>query len=104
MEPALFTRLAPSLTVTSGTPWVDPTYAGHDVLLALPGGSEASVATTLAARANGSHPGVIIGHAFTITAGVIDGGVTMVRRAVIRLTGSREVPVWVYSWERVTGE
>jgi general secretion pathway protein K len=103
MAPPLFARLAPSLTVASGTPWVDPTYAGHDVLLALPGGSEASVAAALAARAAAGHPGVVIGHAFTITAEIVDDGVTMVRRAVIRLTGGREVPVWVYSWERVTG-
>ncbi len=103
MEPALFARLALSLTVASGTPWVDPTYAGRDVLLALPGGSEASVAATLAARAAAGRPGVVMGHAFTITAQIVDGGVTMVRRAVIRLTGSRDVPVWVYSWERVTG-
>jgi general secretion pathway protein K len=103
MDAGVAARIAPSLTVTSGTPWVDPTYAGHDVLLALPGADEASVASTLAARATAGRPGVVMGHAFTITAAIDDSGTHMARQAVIRLTGDRAVPIWVYSWERVTG-
>jgi general secretion pathway protein K len=103
MDPLVFTRIAPSLTVISGTPWVDPTYAGHDVLLALPGATDASVAAALAARATARRPGVVVGHAFTITAEAADAAARMVRRAVVRLTGNRTVPVWVYSWDRVSG-
>jgi len=102
MNKQVFARIAPSLTVASGMPWIDPTYAGHDVLLALPGANEASVATALAARSASTPPGVVIGHAFTITAAVTDHGLYMMKRAIIRLTGSRDVPVWVYSWDRVT--
>jgi general secretion pathway protein K len=103
MDPAVFARIAPSLTVASGTPWVDPTYAAHDVLLALPGATEASVAAALAARRTAARPGVVVGHAYTITAETVDGDEHMVRRAVIRLTGGHDVPVWVYAWERWTG-
>lgn len=102
MNQPVFARIAPSLTVASGMPWIDPAYAGHDVLLALPGATEDSVAAVLAARAGSPPPGVVIGHAFTITASVTDHGLYMMKRAVIRLTGSRNVPVWVYSWGRVT--
>jgi general secretion pathway protein K len=102
MDRRVFARIAPSLTVASGMPWIDPSYAGRDVLLALPGASEASVAVTLAARGTSAPPRVVIGHAFTITAAVIDHGLYMMKRAIIRLTGSRDVPVWVYSWDRVT--
>jgi general secretion pathway protein K len=102
MDKQVFARVAPSLTVASGMPWIDPTYAGHDVLLALPGATEDSVAVDLAARGAATPPGVVIGHAFTITAAVADHALHMMKRAIIRLTGSRNVPVWVYSWDRVT--
>ncbi len=102
MDPRVFARIAPSLTVASDTPWVDPSFAGHDVLLALPGATEASVAAALAARAAARLPGVVTGHAFSITAEADEAGVRMVRCAVIRLTGNRTVPVWVYSWDRVS--
>jgi general secretion pathway protein K len=102
MNKQVFARIAPSLTIASGMPWIDPTYAGHDVLLALPVATEASVAAVLAARGASTPPGVVIGHAFTITAAVTDQGLYIMKRAVIRLTGGRDVPVWVYSWDRVT--
>jgi len=103
MDPQVFARIAPSLTVTSGTPWVDPAYAGRDALLALPGMDNAAVTTALAARRTAAPPGVAFGHAFTITAEIAAAGVRVVRRATIRLTGDTDRPVWTYSWERVTG-
>ena len=103
MDPQVFARIAPSLTVTSGTPWVDPAYAGRDALLALPGMDEAAVTRALAARRTAAPPGVAFGHAFTITAEIAAAGVRVVRRASIRLTGDTDRPVWIYSWERATG-
>jgi hypothetical protein len=102
MDPLVFDRIAPSLTVVSGTAWLDPSYAGRDALLAVPGITPAAVAETLAARAAAPPPGVAQGHAFTITAAVDEAGMRMTRQAVIRLTGDVQTPVWIYSWERAT--
>jgi general secretion pathway protein K len=103
MDPALFDRIAPSLTVTSGTPWVDPAYSDRDVLLALANLDEGVVQERLAARARVKPPGVVLGHAFTITAQAEEAGVRVTKRAVIRLTGNAEHPLWIYSWDRVSG-
>jgi general secretion pathway protein K len=102
MDPSVFDRIAPALTAVSGTAWVDPSYAGRDALLALPGMTPAAVNGMLAARAAAPPPGVAQGHAFTITAAVDEAGAPMTRQALIRLTGNARTPVWIYSWERTT--
>jgi len=51
MTPALFARLAGSLTVFSGAPGINPQFASRTVLMALPGATDAIVDTYLAQRA-----------------------------------------------------
>lgn len=99
MTPSLFARIAPSLTVYSQTPWVDPQFSPPDVLAALLGQGSPVPAQTLAARAAGRHSPVISGHAFAIEAGfAAGGGWRVVRSAVVRLTGSVQRPFIVYRW------
>jgi general secretion pathway protein K len=57
ITPELYARLAPSLTVYSQTPWVDPTFAPKDVLTALAGMGGDPVSTVLAERGTGSTGG-----------------------------------------------
>ena len=101
MDPALFRRIAPSLSVVSGTPWVDPSYSGADVLMALSNLDEAMARQRLAARVAARPPGIVAGHAFTITAEAEANGVRMVKRAMVRLTGKPDRPYWIYSWDRI---
>jgi len=102
MTPQLYERLAPSLTLATGTQWVEPDYAGHDVLMVLANMDETAVEERLAARTTARPMAVQAGHAYTIEARVAEPGASMTRRAVIRLTGNRAAPIAVYSWERVT--
>jgi general secretion pathway protein K len=95
MTPRLYSLIAPSLTVYSQTPWVDPELAPRPVLLALLGNAVVS-------QASQSTPsvGVRLGHAFTITADTLGAGTMhIVKTAVIRLTGARTPPFWVYRWD-----
>jgi general secretion pathway protein K len=100
MTPELFAAIAPAVTVYSQTPWVDPSFAPPEVLRVLPGMDEAAIATLLQTRATPSaRPAVMLGHAFTITAGVDGPDRLRVRRsAVIRLTGRPNAPFWIYRW------
>jgi general secretion pathway protein K len=99
MTPALFDRIAPSLTVYSQTPWVDPQFAPPDVLAALLGRGAPAMSQELRARAAGRHGAVIAGHAFAIEAGFgAADPARIARSAVVRLTGSPERPFLVYRW------
>ena len=99
VTPALFERIAPSLTVYSQTPWVDPGFAANDVLAALSRMGGAPVSAILAARETGPTGGVMLGHAFTIVAEA-SGGVRLrvARSAVLRLNDSPRKPLEVYRW------
>jgi general secretion pathway protein K len=99
MAPELFGRIAPSLTVYSQTPWVDPQFAAPDVLAALLGRGAPALGQELRARAAGRHGAVIAGHAFAIAAGFgAADRVRIARTAVVRLTGSQDRPFLVYRW------
>ena len=100
ITPELYARLAPSLTVYSQTPWVDPTFAPKDVLSALAGMGGEPVSTVLAERGTGSTGGVMVGHAFTISA-VVQGSdrLSVARTAVIRLSGAPGAPLGIYQWQ-----
>jgi general secretion pathway protein K len=99
MTPALFSRVAPSLTVYSQSPWVDPTFAPAEVLAALAGMGAASGSEILRRRSAGEGAPVMIGHAFTIAAEINDAaGLRVERSAIVRLTGSPKVPLVVYRW------
>ena len=99
ITPELYARLAPSLTVYSQTPWVDPAFAPKDVLTALAGMGGEPVSTVLAERGTGNTGGVMVGHAFTISAD-IEGPdrLHVARTAVIRLSGAPGAPVGIYQW------
>jgi general secretion pathway protein K len=99
VTPALYRRLAPSLTVYSQTPWVDPAFAPADVLTAL-NGLGGPAAPTAQTGSTGRAGGVMIGHAFTILATVKGSdGLHVTREAVIRLSGAPGAPIGVYQWD-----
>jgi general secretion pathway protein K len=99
ITPALFVRVAPSLTVYSQSAWVDPAFAPPDVLAALAGMDAAPESEILVRRAAGEGAPVMIGHAFTIEAEIGDtGGLRVQRNAIVRLTGSPKLPLVVYRW------
>ena len=50
MTPAIFARLAGSLTVFSGMPGINPSYASRAVLMAVPGATDAIVDTYISQR------------------------------------------------------
>lgn len=97
MTPALFARVAPSLTVYSQSSWVDPAFAPPDVLAALAAMGAAPASQILARRAAGQGAPVMTGHAFTIAAQAdAAGGLRVRREAVVRLTGAPKLPLVVY--------
>jgi general secretion pathway protein K len=99
MTPALYARLAPSLTVYSQTPWVNDAFASLDVLNALARMDGTPASAVLVGRKEGKVGSVMIGHAFTITAAVGGAdGLSVTRRAVIRLSGAPGAPVGLYQW------
>jgi general secretion pathway protein K len=99
ITPELYARLAPSLTVYSQTPWVDPAFAPKDVLTALTGMGGEPVSTVLAERGTGTTGGVMVGHAFSISAEVEGTDrLSVARTAVIRLSGAPGAPLGIYQW------
>lgn len=103
MTAPLFERLAPALTVNSQQSGIDPNVAPAEVLRALPGMTEETVATFLEARAaNGA--GLLpaanrSGRVYTIGAETEEGEIRVRRQATVRLSGDRTTPVWVYGWQ-----
>lgn len=107
MTEAAYRALAPIVTVYAQTPYLDPAYASEDVLRVfqrIDRGAAAQLQQR-AEEAKGLHqgtrpPGVVPGHAYTITADVSGArGAHAVRRAVIRLTGQPLAPLFVYKWD-----
>lgn len=100
ITPALYRRLAPSLTIYSQTPWVDPAFAPKDVMSALDGLGGPTTPDTQTGTNAARTGGVMVGHAFTIRAS-LEGpdGLRVNRTAVIRLSGTPGQPVGIYRWE-----
>ena len=100
MTPALYQRLAPSLTIYSQTPWVDPAFAPRDVMSALNGLSGPTTTPTQPATDAARTGGVMVGHAFTLHA-MLQGpdGLRVMRTAVIRLNGTPGAPYGIYRWD-----
>ncbi len=113
MTPALFARIAESLTVHSRQPGINPATASRDVLLAIPGVSaevvDAYIAQRQEALANklAVPPFPAAGGLATRAAPVwrIRGqattpdGVTFVREAVMRLTPDAKRPTLALLWQ-----
>jgi len=112
MTPAIYARIAPSITVYTRTAGINPLTASRDVLLALPNADPAVVDAYLAQRAdalaNGLPPPPYPGAA-GFSAGAIQtwriraeaklpDGVTFVREAVARPSPDPARPLVVLAW------
>lgn len=106
MTQDLYRRIAPLLTVYSQTPWIDPAFSSVAVLTvlsAVDAGAEAALRRLqeerLGVRPPAASPGVVLGHAYTITAELRGpAAARVVRTAVVRVTGQPRVPLLVYRW------
>ena len=111
MTPALFARLAGSLTVYSGAPGINPQFASRTVLMALPGATDAIVDTYLAQRAAALAAGQPLPvlplagagapvNVWRIRAEVTTpDGVIFVREAVMRQSPDPRRPLTVLAWQ-----
>ena len=98
----LFNRLAPSLTLYSGSNSVDSSTASLDVLLAIPGNTSADAEAEMARRASPgasidtpSRP-VMAGQAFTVIGKMTSPGrAGVLKSEVLRLTGSSSKPIFI---------
>jgi general secretion pathway protein K len=99
----VYERLAPSLTVYSGSSTVDLNVAPADVILAIPGNTEADVEAAMRSRTGDSVQQTdavdlskVIGHSFSIMAIARLPDKTVARRKeIVRFTGDPKEPVWV---------
>jgi general secretion pathway protein K len=113
MSPGLFAKIADSLTVHTGLAGINPATAPRNVLLALPNGTAESVDAYLAQRkdalanklpappfgaAQGFGTGAIAVWRIRAEATMPDG-VTFVREAVLRASGSARRPVIAVLWQ-----
>jgi general secretion pathway protein K len=112
VTPALFARIAPSVTVHSRTPGINPATAARDVLLALPAATPALVDAYIAQRtealaaklpappfppASGFSTGPV--QTWRIRAeAVLPDGVTFVREAVVRPAQDARRVLIVLAW------
>ena len=111
MTPALYARLAGSLTVYSGAVAINPQFASRAVLMALPGATDAIVDTYLAQRAAALAareplpvlPLVGAGAPVNVwrvhAEATAPDGVTYVREAVLRPNPDQRRPVTVLEWQ-----
>jgi general secretion pathway protein K len=100
MTAGLFDRIAPAFTVYSQTSWVDPALAPAEVLGALPAPSAGASLPGASAPDRRASQRIMLGHAFTVSAETADSEPVRVQKtAVVRLTGSTRVPLWVYRWD-----
>jgi general secretion pathway protein K len=106
MTPAVYRRLAVLLTVYSQSQWIDPSYASLDALSmfrVFDSGADNAWRQLVEQRtglrpAPSRKPGVVVGHAFTITAEAAAAGARVTRVAAVRLTGQPQSPLLVYGW------
>jgi general secretion pathway protein K len=111
MTPALYARLAGSLTVHSGAPAIGAQFASRTVLMALPGATDAIVDTYLAERAAAlaarlplpvlplAGAGVPV-NVWRVRAEVTaPDGVVFVRESVVRPNPDQRRPVTVLEWQ-----
>jgi general secretion pathway protein K len=112
MTPAIFARIADSLTVYSRQPGINATLASRDVLLALPAATPALVDAYIQQRADARAAKLPI-PPFPAAASFVAGavpvwrirgaaraadGVTFVREAVIRPSGDARRPLLTLNW------
>jgi general secretion pathway protein K len=113
MRPEIYRRMAPSITVFSRAPGVNPQLATREVLLAIPGATTEMVDEYLqrreAARALGqplpAFPQMPAASGFTMVASIraeahLDDGTAFVREAVAILRPSPRKPVTFLAWRQ----
>ena len=106
MTQDLYRRIAPTLTVYSQTPWIDPALSSVGVLTvlrAIDAHADAALRRLEEERLGlptpAASPGVVLGHAYTITAELLGpAAARVVRTAVVRVTGQPRVPLLFYRW------
>ncbi|MFO1316074.1 MAG: type II secretion system protein GspK [Burkholderiales bacterium] len=113
VTPAIFARIAPSLTVHSRQPGINAQTASRDVLLALPGATPEAVDAYIAQRndartaklpvppfppASGFAAGAVPVWRIRAEARAADG-VTFAREAVVRPSGDARRPLLTLSWQ-----
>ena len=116
MTPALYARLADSLTVRSGQAGINPAVASRATLLAVPGATPEIVDPYLAQRRDALAakmppppfpvPGFVAGviNLWRIRAEVtMNDGVTFVREAVLRVNADRRRLLTVLEWQEGSG-
>jgi general secretion pathway protein K len=113
MTPAIYAKLANSLTVQSRQPGINATLASRDVLLALPGATAESVELYMKQRADAlaaKRPVAPFPPAAPYAAGAVPvwriravatapDGVTFVRDAVVRPSGDPRRPLLTLNWQ-----
>ena len=113
VTPAIYTRVADSLTVHSRQAGINPLTASRNVLLALPNATPEVVDAYLAQRgealkANQAPPPFPLAQAFSAGAGgiwrvravaTLPDGVTFAREAVVRPSGDARRPLLTLSWQ-----
>jgi general secretion pathway protein K len=96
----LFDRMAPNLTLYSGSSSVDTSTAPMDVLLAIPGNTRADAEAEMARRASPSNSmdapsrSMLAGQAYTVS-GKLAMPTGVWRNEVLRLTGDARRPMFV---------
>jgi general secretion pathway protein K len=111
IDPPLFEQIAPSLTVYSGQPRINPLTAPRDVLLALPGAAPAEIDRLLAMRGSeaaspsftgsGSYLGQSQARVVSIRAAAeTEGGSVFVRETVVTLLRNPVEPYRILTWRR----
>jgi general secretion pathway protein K len=111
IDPPLFEQIAPSLTVYSGQPRVNPLTAPRDVLLAMPGAAPAEIDRLLAMRRSettspsfagaDSYLGQSQARVVSIrAAGETDSGSVFVRETVVTLLRNPVEPYRILTWRR----
>jgi general secretion pathway protein K len=115
IDDALFSRAAPSLTVHSNRPRIDPWAAPRDALLAVPGIRVEEVDALIAARAQATRRGAATlprlsgvtryiermpgDETFLIRAQAdIDAGPRTIREAIVRLSPGNDPPYEILLW------
>ena len=118
VDRALFEAMQPMATVYSWVPQIDPLAADAEVLAALPGVDSETVQRVLAMREEGADNSEIVtalksvrrylarrrSATYTLLAEArADGGVTAIRRAVVKLSRRGKKPVAVLAWYHDAG-
>ena len=98
----LYDRLAPNLTLYSGSSSVDPSTGSIDVLLAIPGNTRADAEAEMARRTSpdslldGPNRPLMAGQTYTLKGKYgVQGGIVATEAETVRLTGDSRRPIFL---------